>query len=152
MKGGGGGLIVPQRATKKNKCMGINVLNCLFVCLFVCLGFFFYLELCAKLPSSFFNPPKSPPPPPPKKKKIIGPVGHAWHFERKVFGRLCISPSVWFVSSCVGSATTFFSHAKQRCVRIYHSVQGEEGYFSTLKALPSETKDAAEGRLTLVLP
>ncbi|XP_030848754.1 phosphatidylinositide phosphatase SAC2-like [Strongylocentrotus purpuratus] len=44
----------------------------------------------------------------------------------------------------IGSATTFFSHAKQRCVRIYHSVQGQDGYFSTLKALPSQSKEAAE--------
>ncbi|XP_072177486.1 phosphatidylinositide phosphatase SAC2-like [Diadema setosum] len=51
----------------------------------------------------------------------------------------------------IGSATTFFSHAKQRCVRIYHSVQGEEGYFSTLKALPSQSKEAAEDILHAVV-
>nr|XP_054766255.1 phosphatidylinositide phosphatase SAC2-like [Lytechinus pictus] len=51
----------------------------------------------------------------------------------------------------IGSATTFFSHAKQRCVRIYHSVQGDDGYFSTVKALPSQSKDSAEDILHSVV-
>ncbi|XP_033109734.1 phosphatidylinositide phosphatase SAC2-like [Anneissia japonica] len=36
----------------------------------------------------------------------------------------------------IGSAATFFSDSKEKCLRILYSVNGEEGFFRTLKALP----------------
>ncbi|XP_071946765.1 phosphatidylinositide phosphatase SAC2-like [Antedon mediterranea] len=51
----------------------------------------------------------------------------------------------------IGSAITFFSDSKEKCLRIWYSVNGEEGFFRTLRALPKFQMQTNEDTLQDVI-